>query len=68
MNERDIKRNLNKTVLFTNKRMYIKKVKYTLSGVTIRLKDGKFFYQAELLDKNKNSVLICRLDDVEEAI
>jgi hypothetical protein len=39
---------------------------YTLNGSTIRKdKNGQLYYDAELLDKNKHSVLIVRLSDVE---
>ncbi len=43
-------------------------VDFILTGCTIRKSaDGKFFYQAEVKDlKAKSSVIICRLDDIEE--
>lgn len=47
-----------------------KKVKYngyicTLTGSTVRKdKQGRLFYQAEILDKNQNTVLIVKLEDV----
>lgn len=38
---------------------------YTLTGSTVRKDEqGRIFYQAELLDKNNNSLCIVKLDDV----
>ena len=39
---------------------------YQLTGCVIRLSQNGYFYQAELLDQNKNCVLYCALDEVEE--
>lgn len=50
-----------------NKRVgYKDSTTYTLTGSTIRRnKQGRIYYTAELLDKNKNSVLIVGLEDVK---
>ena len=63
MNLNDIKRNLNRTVLY-------KGGQYKLVGCIFRQneKTGDYFYQAELLDlRSGRSTVICRLDDVEES-
>lgn len=66
MKATDIKRNLNKPVIFTESR-YGNKHKYILTGATIRLGEEGFFYQAELTDTVcGKSVIICRLDEIEE--
>ena len=59
MEIKEIIPNLNRTVIYNDS-------EYTLTGSTVR-KDvqGRIFYQAELLDKNKNSVCIVRLEDVK---
>ena len=39
---------------------------YTLTGSTVRKNEnGQIYYQAELLDKNKNSICIVKLEAVE---
>ena len=50
-----------------NKRVrYKDSITYILNGATIRRKEnGKIYYDAELLDKNKHSVLIVKLEEVE---
>lgn len=50
-----------------NKAVSYKGIKYRLTGCILRYneKDG-YYYQAELQDMNTNSVLICKLDEVEE--
>ena len=49
-----------------NKPVYYNGTEYKLTGSTIRRdKQGKLYYQAELLDKNQNSVIIVSLDDVK---
>lgn len=66
MTERDIKRNLNKRVRFTNRRLHIENAEYILSGAVIRLGDSGFYYQAELTDvKSENSLIYCALEEVE---
>jgi hypothetical protein len=59
MEVKEIVSNLNKKVMYCDS-------EYTLTGSTIR-KDskGSVFYQAELLDKNNNSICIVRLEDVK---
>lgn len=60
MQVKEIIPNLNKKVGYKDS------TSYTLTGSTIK-KDatGKIYYTAELLDKNKNSVLIVGLEDVK---
>ena len=66
MTEREIKRSLNKPVRFTNKKLYIEGATYILTGAVIRLGADGFYYQAELTDPTtKNSVIICRLEEIE---
>lgn len=60
MQVKEIIPNLNKNVKYEDN------VSYTLNGCTIRKSDnGNIRYYAELLDKNKHSVVIVRLEDVE---
>jgi hypothetical protein len=60
MEVKDIKSNLNKPVMFEGS-------VYTLTGSTIRKNDnGDFYYTAEILDKNKNSVCQVKLRDISE--
>lgn len=62
-----VKRNLGKPVRFTNPRLYIEDSRYILTGCIIRCGEYGFFYQAELQDINhKNSLIICRLDEITE--
>ena len=66
MTEREIKRNLNKPVRFTNRKLYLEDVTYILTGAVIRLGADGFYYQAELTDPTtKSSVIICRLEEIE---
>ena len=59
MEIKEIIQNLNRPVIFNGS-------EYKLIGSTIRKNEqGKIFYQAELLDKNKNSVCIVKLEDVK---
>lgn len=59
MEVKEIIPNLNKTVIYDN-------TEYLLTGSIIRKdKHGKLYYQAEILDKNKNSVCIVRLEDIK---
>ena len=61
MEVKEIVPNLNKKVRYKDS------TSYTLNGSTIRKDEsGKIYYDAELLDKNKHSVLIVKLEDVEE--
>ena len=60
MEIKEIIPNLNKRVRYKDS------TTYTLNGSTIRRsKEGKIYYTAELLDKNKNSVIIVGLEDVK---
>lgn len=60
MEVKEIIPNLNKKVRYKNS------TSYTLNGCTIRKdKKGKVYYTAELLDKNKHSVLIVGLNEID---
>ena len=48
-----VKQNLNKTVLFSNPKLYLENEKYILVGCIIRRGEQGFFYQAELQDINQ---------------
>lgn len=49
-----------------NKPVYYNGTEYILTGSTIRRDSGgKLFYQAELLDKCGNSVIIAKLEEVQ---
>ena len=61
MKSEDVKRNLNKMVVYKG----VPNV-YKLRACIIRIGKEGFFYQAELLDtKQGHSVIICKLDDIE---
>lgn len=48
-----------------NKPVYYNGTEYTLTGSTVKKdKQGKIFYQAEILDKCGHSVIIARLEEV----
>lgn len=67
MTPADIKRNLNKPVIFHETR-YGHDRKYILTGATIRRGEDGLYYQAELTDVTFNrSIVICRLDEIKEA-
>lgn len=69
MNEREIKRNLNKRVKFTNRRLFVENADYILVGATIRRNDEGFFYQAILQDVNNgNSVVVCKLEEIAAGV
>lgn len=58
----DVKRNLNKMVRYKDSAGI-----YKLTACILRKNESGFFYQAELLDtKSIHSVLICKLEDIEE--
>ena len=57
MTPADVKRNLNKPVIFKDPRTGIEN-KYILAGAIIRLGDEGFYYVAELMDINVNHSLI----------
>ena len=55
----EVKRNLNRDVMY-------KGITYKLTACTLRRNQEGFFYQAEILDlKSGNSVIICKLEDIE---
>lgn len=59
MEVKEIIPNLNKIVVYNGS-------EYKLTGSIIRKNEqGKIFYQAEILDRNENSVCIVRLEDVK---
>lgn len=64
----NVKKNLNKTVQFTNPKLYLDKAKYILSGCIIRRGEQGFYYQAELTERfeDHECVMICRLEEIEE--
>lgn len=60
MDRSKIRGSLNKDVIYNGS-------EYIMTACIFRLKDnGSLYCQAELKDKSANSVLICRLEDVEE--
>lgn len=58
-----VKRNLNKIIRYNNR-----EGSYRLVACKIKKDDkGKFKYSAELLDvRHGNSIIVCRLEDIEE--
>lgn len=61
-----VKQNLNKTVLFSNPKLFIENEKYILVGCIIRRGEQGFFYQAELQDiKQPKSIIVCSLEEIE---
>lgn len=59
----EVKRNLNKLVRYANKSHGIDGT-FIFTGCTLRKKED-FYYDAELKDKNANSVIIVSLEDIE---
>ena len=60
MEVKEIIPNLNKNVKYNGH------TSYTLTGSTIRRnKQGEIYYSAELLDKNGNSVVVVKLEEIE---
>lgn len=60
MQVKEIIPNLNKNVRYKDS------ISYTLNGCTIKKDNaGKIYYTADLLDKNKHSILTVRLEDVK---
>lgn len=60
MDIKAVKQNLNKLVVYRDKQDT-----YKLTACIIRKQENKYFYQVELLDtKHGNSVMICRLEDI----
>ena len=59
MEIKEIIPNLNMPVIFNGST-------YTLTGSVVRKdSNGKLFYQAEILDKNKNSICIVKLEEIK---
>lgn len=70
MQPTDIRTALNRPVRFTNPKLYIEGAEYVLTGAVFRRdrQTGEYFYQAELTDPTtKNSVIYCRLEEIENA-
>lgn len=63
MKAEEIRANLNKRVRYQSSKARIDS-EYLLTGAIFRRGDKGFYYQAELLDKNTNSIVICSLDDI----
>ena len=62
MDIKRVKYNLNQKVIHNG-------AEYILKGCTLRLGDEGFYYEAELQDtRAQNSILICLLKDIQEAI
>lgn len=62
MEIQDVKRNLNKMVIYNGKADL-----YRLTACILRKNDKGYFYQAEILDtKHGSSVIVCRLEDITE--
>lgn len=60
MEVKEIIPNLNKRVRYKDS------ISYTFNGSTIKKRtNGEIYYLAELLDKNKNSILIVPLNEIE---
>lgn len=57
----EVKKNLNKPVDFKGKR-------YTLKSCIIRKNENGYYYEAEILDKCGNSIVICGLDEIERVV
>lgn len=59
MDEKDVKRTLKKSVLFRN-------TEYIFNRCYLDKDEKKgFYYLAELLDRGKYSVIVCRLEEIE---
>ena len=66
MDIRDVKKNLNRKVLYKSREG---NSEYELSACVLRRnrKTGRFYYQAELLDlAYGNAVVYCGLEDIDE--
>lgn len=60
MDEKDVKRTLKKPVLFRN-------TEYIFNRCCLDKDEKKgFYYLAELLDRCKHSVIVCRLEEIEK--
>lgn len=66
MTIREVEKNLGRRVRFTHPTLAREGAEYLLTGCTVRKGERGFYYQAELQDlSNCNSVLICRLPEIE---
>lgn len=63
MEIKDVSKNLTKQVSYKSG-SNISEYKFT--ACILRVRDGQYYYQAELTDKNNKSVVIVSLDKVEE--
>lgn len=62
MDRKNVKKSLNKDVIYNG-------TEYIFTACILRLKaDGSLYCQAELKDKSASSILICRLEDIEEKL
>ena len=67
MEPTEIKANLNRPVRYKNSKSNVD-TDYILTGAIFRRNSKGFYYQAELQDiKNKGSIVICKLEDIEAA-
>lgn len=61
MDLQEVKRNLNKRVSYKGKKGI-----YELRACIIRRNKEGYYYQAELFDRvNGNSIVLCKLEDIE---
>lgn len=63
----EVKSNLGKTVLYDTGQLSLSGTSicpFEFSGCILRIKHGKFYYQAELKEIDKNSVIIVPLEKV----
>ena len=58
----DVKKNLNKIVLYANRDM--QSSPYVFTGCILRREKNNFYYQAELKDTKANSILIVELEAI----
>lgn len=64
MNATEIKKHLNKPVIFRNKKAGIDSV-YMFTGAIFRKGSDGYFYQAELQEMNgRRTIVICSLEDI----
>ena len=57
----EVKKNLNDPVNYNGKR-------YTLRACIIRKNNSGYYYEAEILDKCGNSIIVCGLDEIERTL
>lgn len=61
MDVKEVKKSLNESVDYNGK-------KYTLRACIIRKNSTGYYYEAEILDKCGNSLIICGLDEIERIL